>query len=122
MFPLQDNTQDFATIHLLFVLLQGVLQWEAVEAAVQSGCHSISGILAHITQQAQQASTASEQQQQQQDEAAESDAVSREQMQQQPAEQQPELVSKEHLGRCLKAWCDEGRLVKPARGWYELPS
>jgi hypothetical protein len=78
------------------VLLQGVLHWEAVEAVITSGCHSVTGILAHISRRA---------------------ATSTPQQQQPPAD----LVSREHLGRSLKAWCDEGLLVKPYRGWYDLP-
>jgi hypothetical protein len=31
------------------------------------------------------------------------------------------LVSREHLQRQLKAWVDEGRLVKVARNCFSLP-
>jgi hypothetical protein len=93
---------------VILCCLQGVLQWQAVEAAVRSGCHSVTGILAHISRQA---STSTQQQQQQQ----------QQRQRRQPKQQMPDLVTREHLARSLKAWCDEGLLVKPYRGWYDLP-
>jgi hypothetical protein len=99
------------------MILQGVLRWEAVEAAIKDGCHSVSGILAHITQQAAAA------RQQQREAAAQSGAASEHHHHHhhQQQQQQSELVRREHLARSLKAWCDEGRLFKPSRGWYDLP-
>jgi hypothetical protein len=88
--------QCVINVVLLCVVLQGVLHWEAVEAAIKSGRHSVTGILAHISKYA--APNTVQQQQ-----------------------QQPYLVTRAHLGRSLKAWCDEGRLVKLYRNWYDLP-
>lgn len=107
------------------------MQWAQVEAAVAAGCHTCKDILQHISTQHQQQLTAAQ---------AQAHA-------QQPTPSEPDssdsaaaagtapgadgvatgqkvivpVVSREHLQRQLKAWVEEGRLVKAARNCFTLP-
>lgn len=71
-----------------------------------AGCYSCVDILQYI-------STNHQRQQQQQIEPH---------TQQQQQQLVVPLVSRDHLQRQLKAWVDEGRLVKAARNCFKLPA
>lgn len=110
---------------LLHPVVQGVLQWADVEAAVAAGCNSCKDILQYISsqQQHQQLSAAQAQDAQQPRQGPDtnsrgaaggaSDSSTRGMV--------VPLVSREHLQRQLRAWVGEGRLVKEAHNCFTLP-
>jgi hypothetical protein len=112
-------------VHVLHpAVVQGVLQWADVEAAVAAGCNSCKDILQYISTHQQHPQLS---------------ATQPEDMQQAPhhpgfSNRGPAggvadsltgvvtpLVSREHLQRQLKAWVDEGRLMKAAHNCFILP-
>lgn len=108
--------------------VQGVLQWAQVEAAVAAGCHTCKDILQHIStrhHQQQQQLTAAQAHTQQpmlggRDSSSDSSTATAGEAFSLCRQVVP-VVSREHLQRQLKAWVDEGRLVKAARNCFTLP-
>jgi hypothetical protein len=139
-----NSSAQWCHVSCLLHCPQGVLQWAAVEAAITAGCSSCMEILDHITSQHELADQTSTQQpsagppqpqpeQQQQQQQTQPQPGSK---QQQPQQQQRQLqgrvragnthaclplVTREHLQRQLKAWVDEGKLIKVARNCFTLP-
>jgi hypothetical protein len=127
-------------------LLQGALNWERVAAAIQAGCTSPALILNYISESSRDLLPTQQQQLQGRHKDPRSGRVEDGHSQSQQVLQQQvwrgqvahasnyqshlgqqvietdrgPIVSKAHLMRQLRAWCEEGRLEQVARGYYQL--